>query len=177
MKADRRKRLLLAAAAICFGLFALDKLVLGPLGALWTEQARRIGTTGEALDRGTMLLDRRDSLAERWTSMKRESLPASTSEAETMVLDAIGRWSSASGLNVTGVRPRWLRTDPVGDRFEVRLSAEGSINAVSRFLYALESDAIPIRVEETEIRSRADDGSVLTLSVRFSALRIQEARS
>jgi hypothetical protein len=172
MSGNARRKLLIIVAASGLGLFLLDAMVFRPLGNLWQEQGERIATGSQQVERGSTLIERRESTTERWQEMKTGSLPRDTAKAESLVLSAIGTWAGRSGLSVSNIRPRWVAMKNVGDRFEVRLSADGDLGTVTRFIYELETDGLPVAVEETLIRSKGDDGNDLTLELRFSALRI-----
>ncbi|MBI1290755.1 hypothetical protein GC173_05870 [bacterium] len=172
MSNDARRKLLIVLAGCGVGLFLLDAAVLRPLGNAWQSQGERIATGSQQVERGNALLDRRDSTSGRWKSMKDGSLPKDTAKAESLVLSAIGNWAGRSGLTVSNIRPRWVVMKNVGDRFEVRLSADGDLERVTRFIYELETDSLPLAVEETLIRSKTDSGDDLSLELRFSALRI-----
>lgn len=172
MRPERRRRILLVVAACCIGVLVLDALVLRPLFAAWDDQSGRIAQAAQDIERGTALVEREEAIRTRWQGMKDASLPKDTGKAESMVLEAIAEWSSRSGLDIAGIRPRWVAMRGVGDRMEVRLTAEGSMAAVARFLYELETSALPISLEDTQIRARDDDGRRLGVELVFSGLRI-----
>jgi len=172
MDAQARKRWLLVAAGFGVGLFMLDAVVLRPLGGLWQRQGERITAASNELTRGDALVERLDATETRWKSMKDATLPRDTGKAEALVIGAIDAWADRSGFKVSNIRPAWVAIKSVGDRFEVRLSGDGDLQQVARFLFELEQDKLPLAVEETIIRSKDERGAEIQLEVRFSALRI-----
>ncbi|MDK2971071.1 MAG: Type secretion system protein subtype b [Candidatus Sumerlaeota bacterium] len=177
MRADKRRRLLLILAACGLGVLLLDAVVVRPLLAIWDKQAARIVQRTQDIERGTALLEREEDIAARWKEMRESSLPADTARAEALVLDAMTKWASASGLSISSVRPRWVEMKDVGDRFEIRLSAEGDIAALTRFLFELETAKLPLYLDETQIRARDENGRSLGVDLVFSALRIEGANT
>lgn len=177
MRADKRRRLLLILAACGLGVLLLDALVVRPLLAVWDNQAARIAQRTQDIARGSALLEREEDIAARWQEMREASLPTDTARAEALVLDAVAKWASESGLSVSSIRPRWVAMKNVGDRFEVRLSAEGDIAALTRFLFELETAKLPLNLDETQIRTRDDNGRSLGVDLVFSALRIEGAKT
>jgi len=53
---------------------------------------------------------------------------------------------------------------------ECRADGFGSIEAVSRFLYEIEKDNLPLRVESVEITARDNNGQQLALALQVSGL-------
>lgn len=170
MEPKRRERLLVIAALACLVLLLGDRLVLSPLAALWTRQGVRIEQSRQSLEKGTLLIERQAELEERWTRMRQDGLPPDRAEAENRVLRAVGEWSAASRFETDALKPRWIADAGAGDRFEIRLSGKGNIASVARFLYELETAAVPARLESFEIRARDERGQELTLDARLTGL-------
>jgi hypothetical protein len=108
--------------------------------------------------------------------MQQTDLSEDHSQAENDVFKAIGRWASASRVSFTNLTPAWRSHEEGYDTFECRATATGSQEALGRMLYEIESDALPMRVEECELSTRDAKGQQLALSVRFSAVRINDSR-
>lgn len=177
MVAKGREKMLVIVALIAVGALAGDRLVVTPMVNLWKRQAADMTHYRQSLDKGTLLLERRAAIEERWQDMGARSLPANSAEAEKNLLDAVGEWASSSRLAVNSIRPRWIIDETLDNRLELRVSASGDIAAVTRFLYGVESAALPVRLEEVEIRARDDQGRELTLDARFTGLVLRGGRT
>ena len=169
---DLRKKWLPYTAMACVGLLVADRLVLTPLTHHWQEQGTRIAELRESLERGTLLLEREDSLRDRWTAMRDDAIPADASAAENEVLKAAARWARDSRILLTGMVPQWRKHKSRYETLECRINAEGDLTTVTRFLRELETDPLAVRLEACEITAQDDQGRKLTLSARFSALRV-----
>lgn len=171
MAAGKRERLLIAVALICVGALLVDRFVVSPLLDAWHERSKRIETLRGSIAKGEQLLHRRDSLRERWDSMEETALWPDRSQVEDEAITATTEWSRESDLTLTSLKPRWTEhPDENYNELDIRLSARGSLRALTAFLFGLESSDMPIRLREAELSSRDDKGAELNLNLRFSFL-------
>lgn len=177
MTAKRRERMLIAAAVTAVGLLVADRFVLTPLTALWKAQAEESGELAKQIADGALLVERATTLEERWKEMRRRSLPKSTSDAEDKLLNAVGKWAEDVSLQVDSIAPRWVMSEKEGSRLEVRLSAKGDMESIARFLHRLETDSLPVKLEDVELRPRDEKGQEMTLDARFSGIVLPEEKS
>jgi hypothetical protein len=177
MQSRNRETLLKIGVAVVAGLFVLDRMVLGPAIDAWKAQGERLAELRQKVERGRGLLEREKSIRARWNEMRRSDLGEDHSEAENDVFKAIGKWASASRVSFTNLTPQWRSQEDGYDTFECRATATGEQATLGRLLYEIESDALPMRVEECELSARDNKGQQLALTVRFSAVRIRDERS
>jgi len=174
MNLKQRERLLVLAAVLCLALLLGDRLVLSPLISLWQKHDARIVQLKASLDKGRSLLAREEVLRESWWDMNRKGLRGEVSEAENEVFQAVSRWVEKSRLGMTSLTPRWSQSEEDFRVLEFRATAQGTLSSVARFLYELESDPLPLKVEEVDLTARGERGETLSLSVRFSGLMPRE---
>ena len=169
MGTNPRERLLIIAALVCIAAFAGDRFIVGPLVGAWKARNERIASLEQMVATGEQLLERREAITQRWDEMRARSLPADAADAENRVLNAVGDWAIASRLNVVALKPRQLLDNAqVFSGLEVRVSANGTLESVARFLYELERSPLPLRVENVEIRARDNNGADLSLETLFT---------
>lgn len=172
----RRERILIIAAAICVAVFFGDRLILTPLWNVWNDRSERIGELKKNVQNGEILLDRRMGLEEKWDAFRENAFPENSPEVENRILSRVHEWSNQSGINLHTMKPRWKEIDEESKKLELRLTADGSLEQVARFLYNLESDPIPARLEDAGVSSQNERGSRLDLNVTFSGLVIKESK-
>jgi Tfp pilus assembly protein PilO len=172
MTDSQRLTYLKIGAISVVGLFLLDRIVITPAIASWGEQSERIDALRQKVDRGQQLLDRQDAIRGHWAGMVRANLPAEVSAAENVAYQAIGRWASVSGITFSSLTPEWQNHDEGYQTFECRAAATGSQAQLGRFIYEMETDKVPVNLEEFEISSREERGALLTMTARFSFLRL-----
>lgn len=170
MKTRNREKLLLLFTAAAVGLLALDWAILTPLARSWKSRSARIEALSKKISQGALLVEREDVMRDRWEFMKQHSVPVDISSAENEVLTAVDRWAQASRISFTSIKPQWKNYADDYTTLECRADAFGDIQAVTKFLFELETDPLPLKVEEVEIRARDNDGRQLSLGVRFSRL-------
>ncbi|MCL5096736.1 MAG: hypothetical protein M1608_04255 [Candidatus Omnitrophica bacterium] len=167
-----REKLLTLMAALVIGLLIADHLVITPLANLWKTRSNRIETLTKSINNGNLLLSREKIIRDRWDYMKTNSLSANVSAAENRVLKSVDRWVQDSQISFTSIKPQWKQGDDDYMTLECQADAYGNIRSVARFLFELEKDPLSLKVDNVEIAARDSEGQQLTLSVRFSGLRL-----
>ncbi len=105
--------------------------------------------------------------------MQRANLADDNSTAGGDILNAVNRWKLASGIGLSNLVPQWQEHEDLGyDENECRVTATGDQKTLGQFLYELETDALPVNLEECEIATRDAKGQQLTLTARFSFARL-----
>jgi len=158
------------------GLFALDRLMLSPALKAWKSQSEHLTDLTKKVERGHQLLDREKSIRERWDEMQRSDLTENVSAAENDVFQSIGRWARESRISFTSLTPLWRSNEEGYDLFECRASAVGDQASLGRLIYEIETDPLPARVNECEFTTRDAQGKQLTLTMRFSFVRLTDAK-
>ena len=172
MTGNEREKFLKIGAIGLVGLLLLDHIVITPVLAGWSEQSDRIAALRQKVERGQQLIERQDAIRSRWTQMMRANLPTEVSAAEKEAFQAIGRWANASGISFASLSPQWENHPEGYDTYECRATANGNQAQLARFIYELETDPIPVNLEEFEITTRDEHGAQLTMTARFTFLRL-----
>lgn len=169
MKIENRQKILTIVAVSALALLVLDHLVLTPLGHVWTKRSERIAELSKDLTQGKLLLQRQNTIRDRWSNMSSNTLPVNLSMAESKVLKSVDNWTQDSGISFTSIKPQWKQNADDYVTLECRADAFGDMQSLTRFLYDLEKESA-LRVEDVEISSRDNDGQQLSLGVRFTGL-------
>lgn len=173
MTSKERESLLWMVTGVCIGLVFLNYAVLNPAMDAWSAQSDRIDALQKKVVRGRTLLDRETLIRNHWAAMLRANLSSDDSTAENDAFKAMSRWTTDSGIALTSVTPQHQTREDAGyDAFEYRVAATGDQVALGRFLYDLGTDVMPCSLEECEITTRDAHGAQLTLSARFSFVRV-----
>jgi len=175
MTASQRLKFLKIGAACAGGLLVLNFLVLPPVESAWGAQSDRIQDLEKKVQHGQQLIDRQAVIRSRWDEMLHANLPPDVSAAENNAFQAIDRWARAAGITFSSLTPQWQSHDEGYETLDCRASITGSQPALARFIYELETGSVPVNLEEYEITTRDDRGAVLTMTARFSFLRIENS--
>jgi hypothetical protein len=177
MGTDRRQRILLIAAAAVVALLLGDRFVITPLAGVWKVWGEKIQTDSDKLAKFSP--KRAEDMQTRWGEMKQRSLPRELPVAEGQVLGAVSKWAGSSRLAVSSVKPHWSGDDKEAKSktVEFRVMATGTLSSIAGFLYALETDPMPLRVEDIEMTTKDPKGAQITLSLHFTGLVLLEEKS
>jgi len=170
VKIKNRQQLLIIGVIAVAALFAGDKVILTPLGNLWTARSKQIAELKKKVESGAQLIQREQSLHNHWNQMRTNTLPVNPSRAEQQLLRAFDRWSQDSKISITSLSPQWKHDSDDYMTLQCRVEAAGNMGAVSRFLYDVEKDPMALRLEIVEISSRDAEGQQLALGLQVSGL-------
>ena len=170
MQIKNRQQLLVIAAGALIGLFAADKIVIGPVWNLWKARSAQIAKLRKQVDDANHLIRRESSLNARWEQMKTNTLPTNESQAEQIVLKAVDRWSQKSGVSITSISPQWKHDADEYMTLECRVDATGNMGTVKDFLYSIEKDPLALKLQMVEISTRDPEGQLLNLGLQISGL-------
>ena len=107
MNLNNRQQLLTVVALAVVAFWLSDKLIFTPLTNSWRDRSVRIDRLRKSVDGGTQLLKRETSIRGRWAGMRTNTLPTEVSAAESAVLRSFDRWSDASRVSITSIKPQW----------------------------------------------------------------------
>jgi hypothetical protein len=178
MTNNRRQLQLKIAAGALAGLFLLDHFVFSPAIDNWNAQSERVDILQKKVERGRQVLEREDSIRNRWAAMLRANLPSDLSTAGNEADKAVGRWAGAdSQVTLTSMAPQlqWQSHDEGFDTLEYRVTASGNQASLGRFIYEMETDPIPVNLEEFEFSTRDVKGAQLTFTGRMTFLHLNES--
>jgi hypothetical protein len=176
MNLNNRQHLLgfLAAAAVL--LLAGDRLVITPLTRNWKARSARIVELKKQINQGEILMEREASIRSRWRTMRTNALSGEVSTAENQVLKAFDRWSQASRVSISSIKPQWKQHEEDHILLECRVDASGGLADLARFLYEIEKDPLALKLESTELTTRDENGQQLTLGLHVSGFLLTSSR-
>jgi hypothetical protein len=172
---SHRERLIAIAALASLLLLLFDHYVLTPVmdsrEQLRLDAETLAGRTEDA--RG--LFQKSKRLARLWGAMNQEGLKDEAGQAESQVLHALRDWAEESGLSLSSVKPE--RTEGGGDlrQIDFRAAGTGTMRAVSRFLFEMQSSELPLHIQDMQVGSHTEGQDDLSLQVHFSTLYVASA--
>ncbi len=168
---SRRERIIIAVtiAAVC--LLALDWYVLTPV---WDRQqavrAERDRLILAKLAQDRLLKVEAPPARAKWGDMLRGGLRRDPAEAESQVLRSIRDWSADTGVRISSLRPERSTEKTELPEITVHVAGTGSMMAVSRLLWRIQTARIPIKTKMLQLGSRKDGTDDLSLHLRVSTL-------
>ena len=144
MKIQNRQQVLMLVVLGLIALWAGNLLVYGPMVKWWHARQDKIKELRQEVVQGKSLIRREAYIRSEWASMQTNSLPNNSSLAEQQVLKALNNWAGDTGINVSSVTPQWQMDQDDYSTLDCRVEASGDLNALSRFLYEIESDPMAL---------------------------------
>ena len=167
---NKRERILAIATVSVLALLLLDRVALSPYmeaRAGLLQQEDRLLDDLRGVNR---TLQTRKHAQRQWRAMLDTGLRDTPSQAESRVLHAVRQWASEAKLELTSVNLE--RTEASGELRQITFHAAGvgRMQAVSRFMYHVETSSLPLNVLNVQLSSRAPGKDDLALDVRVSTL-------
>lgn len=172
-EANREKMLLVAAITAVVVLFG-DKFIVSPMMDAWKDRSARIEELDAKVTRGRALMENEGSIRKRWALMYHGAIPKMKSVSENQILESVDRWATESRISFTSIKPSWRTSDKGHLLLECRANGFGDLEKVARFVHALESDPMALKVDTLELSQRDEKGSSLGMNLNFSGLLLPQ---
>ena len=172
MQIKNRQQLLIILALTAVALYAGNFLVYEPMSKWWKDRSDRVTQLRQEVTQGKALIRREAVIRGEWDSMRTNSLPNDSSQAEQQVLRALNNWAGNSGVNVSSVIPQWQDDQNDYSTLDCRVEASGDLQTLSRFLYEIENDPMALQLESVALTSTDDHGQSLNLGLQISGLAL-----
>ncbi|MBE3099613.1 MAG: type 4a pilus biogenesis protein PilO [Acidobacteria bacterium] len=167
---SKRERFIIAATLIVVAAAVLYLYVLTPLNdSRKALEDRKEGLLNE-LERARTLLARKREIAPKWKEMTVGGLKSDPTEAESLILHSVQDWAREAGLKLASLKPERLLEKKSLQEIAFKATGTGSMNAVTKFLWQLETAKVPVRVKELQLGTRKEGADDLTLQLRLSTL-------
>lgn len=167
---SKRERYILVVTFSVIAIFALDYFVFTPLSEareqLTLQKEKLVKEASDA--QKTISASRKAD--QRWRDYRAAGLSSDASATESALMAALRSWSQESNLPLLSIRPERVAASQGIHEITFQVTADGSMRAISRFLYRLETSQVPVRVHELQLSSRNEGSDNLSMQLRLSTL-------
>ena len=169
---NKREKIIAYATGAAIGLFLLDYVAISPLMAHRDDVVTRLTQARAEANTTEQVIDRGKVMTKRWKEMTQAGLGTDTSTAEAQALHALNNWADDAGLAITSMKPE--RTERVKqlNQITIRATAQGNQRSVGRFLYAIQTAGIPMRVTDLQMAARKEGLDEMTLTLGVSTIAV-----
>jgi Tfp pilus assembly protein PilO len=172
MKIKNRQDFLVVLTIAVVGLFVAVNFILTPLQGWWSARQGQIRDLRTKVTDGNQLIKRADVIRSHWDDMRKNALPASTSQAEQQVLTAFTTWSRDSGAEITSIAPQWKNDSTNYLTLDCRVETTGDMGALTKFIYDIEQGPMALRLDTVELSSHDNSGQQMTLGLEVNGLAL-----
>ncbi len=171
MALAKRERMLVIGTVAVVGLLGLDQYLLTPvLDAEDQLQNERQQIVSDMTRAQNVMSDRKVAMT-RWRTMVRSGLKSDPAEAEGQLLHALRDWAKESGLVLSSVKPeRPESKDTQLREIQVQASANGTMEALTKFMLKVQQSAFPLKLSEFQMASRNESTNDIALQIKVSTL-------
>lgn len=172
MNINKRERVLgmVAIGAVVF--YVAVQLIFTPLTNLWHGRTAEIAKLKQDFRNGMVSVNRENAIRDQWNQMHTNTLAITKPEAESQMLKAFQRWSDASNVSVSSIRPQWKEDEDAYNTLECRADVAGNLLNLTRFLYQIEKDPLGVKVDTLDLTARDNNGQQITLALQVSGLQL-----
>ena len=169
MALSHRERVIVAVTGMAVAIFAGDRYVITPYFDARKAVADERDVLVKKLDDTTRLFTKRRRLEKEWNQMLAGGLTSNPAEAERQLL-AVRDWAQESGLTNLSTTPRREVRNDQTQIVRLDAAANGSLASVAKLLWRIETARVPLKVDELDLRSRADGTDDLAVSFKVSTI-------
>jgi hypothetical protein len=171
---NKRERYIGFATAGVMALLVLDHFLISPLFARRTQVEADTQTMAVERNRANQLFASSPRMNVRWKEMLASGLKSDLTEAQSQAMQSLNTWAHDAGVMISSLQP-----DPI-DRLSkkdlqqpsFRLSGTGTMRAVTRFLWSVQTARIPMRVITIDLSSRKEGTDDLMMNLTVSTLAL-----
>ena len=166
---SKRERIMAITAVVVVGFLVLNKFLIGPVAGklqqLETQKDQLLLELSEAQN----LFRKRQALERGWKTALSNGLRNEV-EAESKVGRALNEWSQEARLTLSSVKPDRVASDKGLKEMTFVVVGTGTLDAVARFLWKIETAPLPIKVKDMQFGSSNESGQSMSVQLRLSAL-------
>jgi len=167
-----QKIMYLALAAVVF--LILNAYILDPILNKRDEIRQTRETLQAEVDKALTTLDRKKKLQERWAEMQDNGLGNDVQKAEAMVYRYLRDSSERARLEMGSIQPDRLSTQGQLGEIDFVLSATGSMQSVTQFLWSLETANIPLKIKSYQLGSKNETAQEMTIQAVLSTVYVKD---
>jgi len=173
MVVSRRERYIAMGAVAVAALVAFDQLLLGPLLSYRDGMDARQSKLATDIAKAEAAIARGSETMSQWNAV-RASLQPGPAEAESQILHAVRDWAEDAQLDMSLVKPERLADKTRLPEITVHAAGTGSMEAVSRFMWRLETGRLPVRMTELQLAPRKEGTDDLNVELQISTIYLPQ---
>lgn len=172
---NNRERRIGIIAGVLLGALALDRVVLSPLLDRLDSASSRVDAAQLALNDATQTMQMDQHVQRVWNDLAGSALLSNATDAEGQLLNRARQWADASRLSLQSLKPERSENQHGYQKITVRVTATGTMQQVSRFLYAVNTSQIPVMLSDMQLSPRKENTDDLTIAVALSTIYLPPA--
>lgn len=174
MALTRREQKILYLAVASVGFLIFNTYILNPILNKRAEAHQTRLALESEMEQSLATLERKKMVQQRWSQMQQDGLCNDVQAAEAMVYRHLRESSDRAGIELDSVQPDRLNTEGRLGEIDFVLSATGSMQAVTQFLWRLETATIPLKIKWYQLGAKNEMAQVMTLQAVLSTVYVKD---
>jgi hypothetical protein len=165
--------MILIVTLTCVGLLVGVKFIYDPVqGRLDDLGAKRTLLEGQVQE-AALLVKNYPRMRDEWRTRLSDGLQDG-GQVESRVSSALTDWSNRARLSLSSIKPdKGLREKDMQEMI-FTVAGRGSLDAVTQFLWNIETSPLPIKIKSMQIGSSSDAGESMSLQLYLSAIYLDK---
>lgn len=165
-----REKYITIITVIAVLLLAADKTIISPMLEKREALSKELADAQNELEQSVSIVKRKASIEEQWNRLLAGGLTNDAQRLESDVLRYLKDKSLECGVSLSSLQPEIKTSKSNMGLMEFSVSASGTMSAVSKFLWFIETSPLPIAVINMQIGSADETASKMNLQVRLSSV-------
>ena len=170
MAMNQRERKIAIFTGITVGAVGLYAFVLEPLLTRLDEAQALLDANSADEAAALSLLERQDRDKRKWREIAGQRIPDNAGAAESQLINRVQDAARRAGIKIEQVQSRPVEREHNFARVQRSVSATGNLQQISRFLHAMQTSDIPLKMTDIRVTSKAEGTDNLGLTVTVTTL-------
>lgn len=167
---SKRERTIAILLGVVVLLFVLDRMFFSPLMEREAIARERVVELKTDLSRADQSLLNEKRARRRWEEMAGDTLKPNAPQAESQLLNHTREWAQQAGLTLNSLTVERTESEEGFGKITARAGAAGGMQQLARFLYAVQTGPIPVRVADITVNSRTEGSDDLNVQIGLSTI-------
>jgi Tfp pilus assembly protein PilO len=169
MVLTKRERIILIVTLVCVGLLIVNEFIAKPVQDKLGEMEAERQQLQVDLEEAQVLMSNQGAMQRKWKTLVSDGL-RNDAEAESKVLGALREWSDDAGLALSSIKPDRGASDQGLQEMIFTVAGKGTLESVSRFLWEIETAALPAKIRDLQLGSGSESDGTMSLQLHLSVL-------
>lgn len=166
---NRERNIMFIAVAVVILLLA-DKYVVSPITQAYSQTKQDKVQLQAELQKSLSAIKRKNVIQKQLEQMHALGLGSDFSQAESNILRYIKESSVKNSVEISSVQPEHISVDKNIEEIEFVISGSGSMGAITKFLWDMETAELPIKLKTLQLGSNDESASRMLLQIKLSSI-------
>ena len=171
MVLSKRERQIAITVGGLLGVLLVYSYVIQPFFDQYADTKNKQEAARKTLRNNHTLFNYQRDLKPAWTDMS-TNLTVNDTDAQSQAYSDVYKWGQSAGVTVSAIKPDRVTTENKFVVSSFHVTASGHMASITRFVWALESAPVPMRVHEVQLKPKKEGTDDLEVQLSVSTLSL-----